>query len=166
MVICTLYSISFANNTYSIALTGGTFDLGTLPGTFDVSKASNWTNATVDENTLTVTNLREPITYTYDLGNGETATFTLHPTSCPLTEETVSYEENIDAGTATATITGKEFLEGSVTIPFTILPADLTDAEIKLKEEKLVYNGTEQSPSIKEDDSILVDKIESSFYYV
>ena len=82
------------------------------------------------------------------------------------TDYTVSYEENIDAETATATITGKEFLEGSITISFTILPADLTDAEIKLKEEKLVYNGTEQFPSIKEDDSILVDKIESSFYYL
>ena len=158
-----LIGLSCYENTYSITLTGGTFDLGTLPRTFDVSKVSNWTNATVDGN---VTNLKADVPHTYDLGNGETATFTLHPTSCPLTEETVSYEENIDAGTATATITGKEFLEGSVTIPFTILPADLTDAEIKLKEEKLVYNGTEQSPSIKEDDSILVDKIESSFYYV
>ena len=161
-----LTDLDCSNNIYSIALTGGTFDLSTLPGNFDVSKASNWTNATVDGNTLTVTDPKTDVTYTYDLGNGKTETFTLHPTSCPLTEETVSYEENIDAGTATATITGKEFLEGSVTIPFTILPADLTDAEIKLKEEKLVYNGTEQSPSIKEDDSILVDKIESSFYYV
>ena len=193
MVICTLYSISFANNTYSITLTGGTFDLGTLPRTFDVSKVSNWTNATVDGN---VTNLKADVPHTYDLGNGETATFTLHPTSCTLTESmaeaipdqiytgselkpevtwkhavkdtdyTISYKDNIDAGTATVTITGQEFLEGSITISFTILPADLTDAEIKLKEEKLVYNGTEQSPSIKEDDSILVDKIESSFYYV
>ncbi|CDE30016.1 lin0354 protein [Ruminococcus sp. CAG:403] len=236
-----LIDLDCSNNTYSIVLTGGTFDLSTLPGTFDVSKASNWTNATVDGNTLTVTDLKANVTYTYDLGNGKTATFTLHPASCTLTESmveaipvqshtgsevtpdvtlkcgdtilqkdidytisyasnveigtatatftlhptsctltesmveaipdqiytgleltpevtwkhavkdtdyTISYKDNIDAGTATVTITGKKFWEGSITIPFTILPADLTDAEIKLKEEKLVYNGTEQSPSI------------------
>ena len=78
-----------SNNTYSIALTGGTFDLSTLPGNFDVSKASNWTNATVDGNTLTVTDPKTDVTYTYDLGNGKTATFTLHPASCTLTESMV-----------------------------------------------------------------------------
>ena len=174
-----LTDLDCSNNIYSIALTGGTFDLGTLPGNFDVSKASNWTNATVDGNTLTVTDPKTDVTYTYDLGNGETTTFTLHPASCILIEDmveaipdqiytgseltpevtwkydikdadyTISYKDNIDAGTATVTITGKKFWEGSITIPFTILPADLTTAEIKLKEEKLVYNGTEQSPSIE-----------------
>lgn len=66
-----MIGLSCYENTYSIALTGGTFDLGTLPRTFDVSKASNWTNATVDENTLTVTNLREPITYSTSGLNSE-----------------------------------------------------------------------------------------------
>ena len=174
-----LTNLNCSNNTYSIALTGGTFDLSTLPEGFDLSKASNWTNATVDSNILTIIDSTADVTYTYDLGNGKTEIFTLVPESCTLTESmveaipdqiytgselkpevtwkhgmegtdyTVSYEKNINAGTATVTITGQEFLEGSITIPFTILPADLTDAEIKLKEEKLVYNGTEQSPSIE-----------------
>ena len=84
-----LTDLACFNNTYSIALTGGTFDLSTLPGNFDVSKASNWTNATVDGNTLTVTDPKTDVTYTYDLGNGKTETFTLHPTSCTLTESMV-----------------------------------------------------------------------------
>ena len=51
-----LTNLECDSNTYSIALTGGTFDLSTLPEGFDLSKASNWKNATVDGNTLTVTN--------------------------------------------------------------------------------------------------------------
>ena len=77
------------NNRYSIDLIRGIFDLKTLPGNFDVSKASNWMNATVDGNTLTVTDPKTDVTYTYDLGNGKTATFTLHPASCTLTESMV-----------------------------------------------------------------------------
>ena len=84
-----LYYQNCSNNSYSIALTGGTFDLSTLPEGFDLSKASNWTNATVDGNTLTVTDLKTDVTYTYDLGNGKTVTFTLHPASCTLTESMV-----------------------------------------------------------------------------
>ena len=84
-----LTTLECDNNTYSIALTGGTFDLSTLPEGFDLSKASNWTNATVDGNTLTVTDLKTDVTYTYDLGNGKTVTFTLHPASCTLTESMV-----------------------------------------------------------------------------
>ena len=173
-----LTSLGCYRNTYSIALTDGTFDLNTLPETFDASKASNWKNATVDGSILTVTDWNADVIYTYDLGNGETTTFTLHPASCILIEDmveaipdqiytgseltpevtwkydikdadyTISYKDNIDAGTATVTITGKKFWEGSITIPFTILPADLTTAEIKLKEKELVYNEKEQSPSI------------------
>ena len=96
-----LTNLACFNNTYSIALTGGTFDLSTLPGNFDVSKASNWTNATVDGNTLTVTGLKTDVTYTYDLGNGKTVTFTLHPASCTLTESMVEeIPEQVYTGSA------------------------------------------------------------------
>ena len=81
--------LSCDDNTYAIVLVGSTFDLNTLPGNFDASKASNWTNATVDGNTLTVTDSKANITYTYDLGNGKTEIFTLVPSSCELTEEMV-----------------------------------------------------------------------------
>lgn len=50
------------------------FDLSTLPG-FDVSKASDWVGGTVKGDILTATD--NTITYTYDMGNGYTETFTL-----------------------------------------------------------------------------------------
>ena len=50
------------------------FDLSTLPG-FDVSKASDWVGCTVKGNILTAAD--DVITYTYDMGNGFTETFTL-----------------------------------------------------------------------------------------
>ena len=81
-----LTHLSCSDNMYVIVVTDHSFDLGTLPGNFDVSKASDWTNATIDGNTLTVTDLKADVTYTYNLGNEKTATFTLHPVSCILTE--------------------------------------------------------------------------------
>ena len=96
-----LTNLECDSNTYSIALTGGTFDLSTLPEGFDLSKASNWKNATVDGNTLTVTNPKADVTYTYDLGNEKTETFTLRPTSCTLTESMVKeIPEQVYTGSA------------------------------------------------------------------
>ena len=49
-----------------------TFDLSTLPSGFDVTKASNWTNATVNGNILTVKDLSlGSVTYTYNDGNSK-----------------------------------------------------------------------------------------------
>ena len=81
-----LTHLSCSDNMYVIVVTDHSFDLSTLPGNFDINKASDWTNATIDGNTLTVTDLKADVTYTYNLGNEKTATFTLHPVSCILTE--------------------------------------------------------------------------------
>ena len=86
------------SNTYKINLTGNTFDLSTLPKGFDVKKASEWTNATIEGNTLTVTDPTQRVTYTYDLSNGSTATFTLKIASVKLTEDMV---QKIEAQTYT-----------------------------------------------------------------
>ena len=65
-----------SGNAYTIDLDeNNQFDLTTLPGSFDASKASNWTGASVSGNSLTAEG--ETITYSYDLGNGETKIFTL-----------------------------------------------------------------------------------------
>ena len=53
------------------------FDLATLPGSFDVTRASNWDGGTVSGTTLTVNADAEAVTYDYDCGNDQTATFTL-----------------------------------------------------------------------------------------
>ncbi|MBR6581033.1 MAG: leucine-rich repeat domain-containing protein [Ruminococcus sp.] len=72
-------STSAYQNKYEIHLTNKTFDLSTLPTGFDVSKASNWTNGTVDGNILTVEDITKEVTYKYDCGYDTYATFTLKP---------------------------------------------------------------------------------------
>ena len=61
--------VTFSNLPYPIEVSRAekTFDLNTLPG-FDVSKASDWTNGTVNGNILTVNEGVENVTYTYDCG--------------------------------------------------------------------------------------------------
>lgn len=62
------------------AITDGNFDLSTLPKGFDVTKDSEWTNATVERNILTVEDASKNVTYIYDCGNEETVKFTSIPT--------------------------------------------------------------------------------------
>ena len=86
---CTsLLGLYCQNNRYEIPLTNGKFDLSTLPTGFDITKASEWTNGTVEGNILTVEDASKEVTYTYDCGNEKTATFTLIPTDEPVTPPT------------------------------------------------------------------------------
>ena len=78
---------SFISNKYEIAVTNKTFDLSTLPTGFDITKASDWTNGTVNGNILTVEDTSKEVTYKYDCGNEQTATFTLIPTTSTETPE-------------------------------------------------------------------------------
>ena len=55
-------------NTYEITVDEDSYDLSELPKGFDVSKTSNWTNATVNDNILTIIDLSKPVTYDYDTG--------------------------------------------------------------------------------------------------
>ena len=118
------------SNTYKINLTGNTFDLSTLPKGFDVKKASKWTNATIEGNTLTVTDPTQGVTYTYNLSNGSTATFTLKTASAKLTEDMVP---EIEAQTYTGEeITPVTLICGEYTlfegVDYTIEYADNTNA--------------------------------------
>ncbi len=72
-----LSKLDCSDNKLPITVSGtGQFDLSTLPG-FDASKA-NWpADAAVWENILTVPYGTTELSYEYDLGNGETGTFTL-----------------------------------------------------------------------------------------
>lgn len=65
------------NNRRDVALTAAqTFDLSTLPN-FDVTRASNWQGGTVDGNMLYFQSVNGTVTYDYDCGNGQMATFKL-----------------------------------------------------------------------------------------
>ena len=122
------------SNTYKINLTDNTFDLSTLPEGFDVTKASKWRNATIEGNTLTVTYPTPGVTYTYDLGNGSTETFTLEIASAELTAElTKDMVQKIGAQTYTGEeITPVTLICGDYTLvegtDYTIKYADNTNA--------------------------------------
>lgn len=54
-----------------------TVDLSILPADFDAAKVVEWTNASVSDTMLTVKDMQQSVTYSYDLGNGMTETFIL-----------------------------------------------------------------------------------------
>ena len=110
-----LTTVAFYENTYEITLTDNTFDLSTLPTDFDVTKASKWTNGTVNGNILTVKDASKSITYKYDCGNGHSETFTLIPQIAETPGETTAPKTTTTATTTTTTakeeITGLEINE-------------------------------------------------------
>ena len=62
-----LTSLSCNRNEYCIDTINGTFDLSKLPDGFDSAKASNWEHATVDGNTLILSDPRYYASYDYVL---------------------------------------------------------------------------------------------------
>ena len=64
------------------------------------------------------------------------------------TDYTVKYANNIKAGTATVTITGKGNYQGTLTDDFMINPADLTMADVTLNKDYFAYNTKVQKASV------------------
>ena len=84
-----LYKFNCKNCALTIDVgVGRTFGLDTLPGRFDTTKASDWKGGTVSDGILTVDDDATSVTYSYDCGHGQTATFTLN----------VSYAVSFDTG--------------------------------------------------------------------
>ncbi|MBR3917187.1 MAG: leucine-rich repeat domain-containing protein [Clostridia bacterium] len=125
-----LYTYS---NKYEIALTDNTFDLSTLPTGFDVTKASEWTNATVKGNILTIEDTSKPITYIYDCGNGHSEVFTLVPpkTETPATTTTAPKT----TATTTAMFTTTTFAPPSYSWYLSVYPYDKADTIYEIGEE-------------------------------
>lgn len=61
---------------------------------------------------------------------------------------TVVYSKNINAGTAAATVKGKQNCVGTKTISFTISPLSISNAQIKLSSTEFTYNGTNKKPAV------------------
>ena len=72
-----LTELNCEGNRFSLLTDVTRFDLNTLPGAFDVTKASEWTGATVSGTSIQIAPCARFITYTYDMGNGHRGTFTL-----------------------------------------------------------------------------------------
>lgn len=73
-------------------------DLSKLPGELDVSKAYEWTNATLEGEILTVKKGASTVTYNYNIGREQTEQFTLNITNYVPEESTTETETSTDAG--------------------------------------------------------------------
>jgi hypothetical protein len=64
------------------------------------------------------------------------------------TDYTVAYTDNVSAGKATATITGKGNYKGTKSVNFNIVRKAITDEMVTLNPETFTYNGSAQTPTV------------------
>ena len=126
-------------NEYEIAITDNTFDLSTLPTGFDVSKASEWTNATVEGNILTIEDTSKEVTYKYLYGYGVSETFTLIPqveeTPVETTTAPKATTTTTTAPKTTAMFTTTTFAPPSYSCSLSVYPYDEADTIYEIGEE-------------------------------
>ena len=88
-----------AGNQYDVEIDeNNQIDLSKLPGGLDVSKADEWTNASLDGEILTVKKGVNSVTYNYNIGREQTEQFTLNITNYVPEESTTEPETSTDAG--------------------------------------------------------------------
>lgn len=90
--------------------------------------------------------LKYPYTYTYD-GTAKEATVYVSGLTQD-TDYTVTYEDNINAGTAKAIIAGIGDYNGTKELTYTIEPASILDESITMEEGTYTYNGQEHKPKV------------------
>lgn len=118
------YTLSFKDNinigTASVVVTGKNHLSGSRTVTFPIEKADiSSTEIAVKDATFTGSAVKSGVDVR--LGN---------VTLKEGTHYTLSYKNNVNAGTAQVTVSGKESLEGAVTMSFTIKKADISKASI------------------------------------
>ena len=138
------YTVSYKNNvsvgTASVTITAKGNYTGSISKNFSIT-AAGFTKTSVS---LSVSS------FTYD-GAEKKPKITVKNGKKQLTantDYTVSYNNNINAGTASVTITGKGSYSGSQTKNFTITPAALTKTTISLSASSFIYDGAEKKPAI------------------
>ena len=93
----------------------------------------------------------EPIDAVTYNGTAQKPTVTVKDGNTPLTEGTyysVSYDNNVNAGTATVTITGKKDYSGTKTADFIINRKALAEDMVTLSSPSFTYNGGNQKPNV------------------
>ncbi|MBQ6326532.1 MAG: leucine-rich repeat protein [Clostridia bacterium] len=135
------YRLTFTDNTAAgtatVKATGIGSCTGTLTGTFEIGKLGI-AAAQIAVQPVTATGSAQAPALDVTVGNVE------------LTEGvdyTAAYENNVNAGTATVTITGIGSCEGTASAEFTIGPASLRDADIEIS-QNVTYTGSAVLPQI------------------
>ncbi len=134
------YTLSYANNTdvgtATVTVSGKGNFTGTKQTTFAIAKAniSAATVASIAAQTYTGSAIKPPVKVTF---NGEALE--------KGTDYTVSYENNVNAGAAKATITGKGNFTGTKTLQFEIAKASVSKCTVSAIGNQ-AYNGKLVTP--------------------
>lgn len=140
LVAGTDYDVSYTNNinagTGKVLVTFKGNYYGTLSGEFTIAPKS----ISGMTGTLSAT------TYTYD-GNAKSPSITV--SGLTLNKDfTLAYKNNINAGTATVTVTGTGNYTGSFSKTYTIKPAAITSKTITLSATSFAYTGSVRKPTV------------------
>lgn len=143
------YTVSYSNNTNagtaSVVVTGKNNLTGSVTKNFTITSAPTTTT-----NISTCTATLSSSSYTYD-GTAKTPDITVKNGSTTLKEDTdytVSYSNNVNAGTATAKITGKGSYTGTLSKTYTINKASIGTGTMTLSQYSYEYDGAEKKPDV------------------
>lgn len=106
------------------------------------------TRSVVDINGATVSAIP---TQTYAFGKAVTPSVTVMYNGITLkenTDYTLTYENNINAGTAYVIITGTKYYSKTKRVSFAINPADISAGRVVIDQESFVYTGKSQKPEV------------------
>lgn len=142
--------------------------------TFTPTKQEDYTTATIQVKvTVNPASISDATVTIDDQVYGESSpvpTVTLGDKTLVLdTDYEVTYSNNTDVGTATATITGKGNYTGEVTKNFQITKSiNHEDIKVELSNEELVYDGTTKAPTftVKDGDTPLTLNTDYTLQYI
>lgn len=151
------YSINNPDQTevgsYDVTITGLTNYTGAASRPYSIVGKDADTQFTVNlayESTTFTGSAMEP-TVTVTVTDGTTTTTLINNT-----DYTVSYTNNVNAGTATAIVTGKGHYAGTKTATFTINPKPLLDGMVTLSADEFIFNGANQKPTVSVTDGTIL----------
>lgn len=148
------FSIVYSNN-INVGTTANVRVTGNENGNYSgyVDKTFTITASEIDiegDNTFTVELATSGQTFTYN-GSAQTPAIVVKSGSTVLTKEThytVTYSNNINAGTATITVQGTGNYRGTKTLNFTINPKTLAPEMVVLSDIPTTYNQQLQKPTV------------------
>ena len=150
LVLNTDYSVSYNNNievgTADVSISGMGNYTSSVTAHFTITKAVEVVKADISKAAVTL----EETSYTYD-GSAKTPAVTVNLDGKTLvlnTDYSVSYNNNIEVGTADVSISGMGNYSGSVTTNFTITKADISEAAVTLEKSSYTYDGSAKTPAV------------------
>lgn len=134
------YTVTYSNNksagTAKVTIKGIGKCTGTINKTFTISKAS------IKGKTIALSKS----SYTYS-GTAKKPTVKISGLTKG-TDFTVSYSNNVNAGTAKVTIKGKGNYTGTVTKTYKIIPKNITSIGMQISTYNCTYDGTAKKPTV------------------